>query len=130
MNENSKVKKSQTISKHSLNTRLSDKQQKPRKSVTVINHNRRSINADINIACNVPIDTKLLQTKNCANEKYTKPELNTALMFSKRLDTLKNAPNEKLIDFNQMTPRTKTIATEKVCIARIQCSNISNIQMK
>lgn len=114
MNENGKVKKSKSISKHSLNTRLSEQAPKTRKSVTVISHNRRS--ADANTERNAPIDQKLLQPKN-SSEKYVKPELHSALILAKRLDALKNATHEKLTDFNQMTPRTKTIATEKVRIA-------------
>lgn len=113
MNGNCKAKKSQSISKHSLNTRLSDQLPKTKKSVTVISHNRRSEGTAIANGRNTPIDTKLLQTKN-SSEKYVKPELNSALILSKRLDALHNANTEKLADFNQMTPRTKAIATEKV----------------
>lgn len=91
---------------------MSDQLPKTKKSVTVISHNRRS-ESDIANGRNAPIDTKLLQAKNSA-EKYVKPELNSALILSKRLDALQNANTEKLTDFNQMTPRTKAIATEKV----------------
>lgn len=115
MNENGKAKKSKVISKHCLNTRLSDPAPKTKKSVTVISHNRRSADTN-NIERNAPIDQKLLHPKNSL-EKYAKPELHSALILAKRLDALKNVTHEKLTDFNQMTPRTKTIATEKVRIA-------------
>lgn len=113
MNENCKTKRSLSEKKQSLNTRVS--LQLP-KSVAVISHNRRSAdNYTGNGKNSNPIDTKLMQTKN-SSEKYATPELNSALVLKKHLNALNNATTEKLTDFNQMTPRTKAIATEKVCI--------------
>lgn len=126
MNENCKVKKMQPISKHSLNTRLSDQPPKVKKSVTVISHNRRSGDNYGDVAGNTLIDTKFLHSKNCTT-KYTKPELNSTLQLAKRMETLRNTTNVKLTDFNQMTPRTKSIATEKVCTSHTRTTNTIRI---
>lgn len=112
MNENFNSKKSLSLKKQSLNTRAS---LQPPKSVAVISHNRRSADDYTGNANSCPIDTKLMQPKK-SSQKYAAPELNSALYLKKRLDALTSATNEKLTDFNQMTPRTKAIATEKVCI--------------
>lgn len=119
MNANCNTKRSLSVKKQSLNTRAS---LQPPKSVAVISHNRRSVDNYTGNRNSSPIDTKLVQSKS-GSQKYATPELNSALVVKKHLDALSNATNEKLTDFNQMTPRTKAIATEQVCICTRKKTN-------
>lgn len=116
MNDVLQRKKSSSITKKSISTRVSDPADKSRKPVEVISHNRRSTNSnDVIERVVAPSSLRWPRSNGFVDAKYAVPELNTALLLAKRLEDLKSGRSQKIQTFDQMTPRTKTIATEEVC---------------
>lgn len=106
------VLRSEPTTKRNYTVRISEPSQH-KKAVKIINHNRHSTDQSTNNDNDcIPITSHRANLQGTA--KYSIPELNSALVLAKRLDQLKTSKAKKITNFNELTPRTKTIATEKV----------------
>lgn len=110
------VEERNRVKKQSITTKVNGNASKSKKSVTIINHNKLTLGDHLTVE-NPPNSHPLRHSTGDIelNGKYVAPELNTMLGLTKRLQDLKIVGRERLRDFNDMTPRTKSIATEEVC---------------
>lgn len=112
-----KTNQAKRTTKTSISTRISEP---PLKKVSVINHNRRSLNDNEKKNDEkkpVQNERKRHSTNDRNNDRFAQPELNSALTLAKQIELLHIQKNKKLSDFDQMTPRTKAVATSEVCLS-------------
>lgn len=106
------------MTKKSISTKVNGTAAQTKKAVTVISHNKRSFDGNTAADCRThPQAIRRSAGNERPGEKYAAPELNTMLPMCKRLEDLKTTGNDKIKDFNDMTPRTKNFATEEVQIS-------------
>lgn len=111
MNVRGILRKSDPPKKRNLSTRIPETKSE-RKTIHVISHNYSDDNKTTTIPLNRVYPYSVHQQN--LEQRYTAPELNTAKKFEKQLEELKNWKLEPLTDVCQLTPRTKSVITEKV----------------
>lgn len=120
MNKNANV-----VTKKSITTQVNGISSKSKKPVTVIDHNKRSHNEKLTSdSAASPLLVGHSAGKITSRDKYAVPELLSILKISKRLEHLTLTENQTIRDFNDMTPRTKNIATEGVFFFSFNNTNI------
>lgn len=111
MNVRGILRKTSPPKKRNLSTRIPD-DKSVRKTIQVISHNRCDENRSINIPLNRIYPHSVAEQP--LKQRYSSPELNTALTIAKNYEELKNLQIKPIKDVNQLTPRTKAMVTEKV----------------
>lgn len=117
MNRCKRVQRENLVTKKSITTKVNGAASQTKKAVTVISHNKRSLDANIVADGRTHQAIRRSAGHEKPGEKYAAPELNTMLTMCKRLEDLKTPGSNKIKDFNDMTPRTKNVATEEVQIS-------------
>lgn len=125
MNVRGILRKTSSPKKRNLSTRIPD-DKFDHKTISVINHNR---NDNENSSINIPSYRNHPHSvvEKLSKQRYTTPELHSALAIAKNIEQLNNLRYNHIMDIKQLTPKTKALVTEKVKKKNSHLNNIFRI---